>query len=69
MTHVWTLKIRHSGEEDDVLLFYKREKAEKFVSYYFQNGHRTLPSDFSELGEYLFANDIGYFDIWHLAIQ
>ena len=28
MTHVYTLKIRYSGEEDDVFVFSSKEKAE-----------------------------------------
>ena len=32
MTHVYTLKIRYSGEEDDVYVFSTREKAEALSS-------------------------------------
>jgi len=61
MTHVYTLKIRYSGEEDDVFVFSTREKAEAQVFSYFQmeTSNKTL----SQLTNFLFEEDIGYYDI------
>jgi hypothetical protein len=59
--YVYTLKIRYSGEEDDVFVFYTKEKAEAKVYDYFECyrfGH-----DIDALQEHLFSKDIGYFDI------
>ena len=62
MTHVYTLKIRYSGEEDDVYVFSTIEKANAKVFEYFEEhvGEYELINPFQE---YLFSNDIGYFDI------
>ena len=62
MTHVYTLKIRYSGEEDDVFVFSTREKAEAMVYEFFEHIEepRMKLDDFQE---YLFVADIGYFDI------
>ncbi len=64
MTHVYTLKIRYSGEEDDVFVFSTREKAEAQVFEYFEHlfdeEHGLKLDDFQE---HLFTEDIGYFDI------
>ena len=62
MTHVYTLKIRYSGEEDDVFVFSTREKAEAQVYAYFE--HIEKPQmKLDDFQEYLFSQDIGYFDI------
>tara|TARA_B100000287_G_scaffold146428_1_gene138140 strand:- start:160 stop:366 length:207 start_codon:yes stop_codon:yes gene_type:complete len=68
MTHVYTLKIRYSGEEDDVFVFSTREKAEAQVYAYFE--HITKPRmKIDDFQEYLFVADIGYFDIEHQEIN
>ena len=62
MTHVYTLKIRYSGEEDDVFVFSTKEKAEAKVFEYFEK--QQVPNwNIDDFQEYLFSNDIGYFDI------
>ena len=62
MTHVYILKIRYSGEEDDVFVFSTREKAETYVYTYFE--HITKPQmKLDDFEEYLFVADIGYFNI------
>jgi len=65
MTHVYTLKMRYSGEEDDVYVFSTKEKAEAKVFEYFEEA--VLWSGVSwtcdTFQEYLFSRDIGYFDI------
>ena len=75
MTHVYTLKIRYSGEEDDVFVFSTREKAEAQAHAYF---HCTLGDGWEidytkwhidDFEEYLFSRDIGYFDIQHHKIN
>jgi len=62
--YVYTLKIRYSGEEDDVFVFYTKEKAEAKVFEYFEHlfdeEHCLNLNDFQE---YLFSEDIGYFDL------
>ena len=74
MTHVYTLKIRFSGEEDDVFVFSTREKAEAKVFEYFEDhavdfSRVSTPDMISSCGlinafqEHLFSRDIGYFDI------
>tara|TARA_R100001082_G_C4312034_1_gene137175 strand:+ start:577 stop:783 length:207 start_codon:yes stop_codon:yes gene_type:complete len=68
MTHVYTLKIRYSGEEDDVFVFSTREKAEAMVYEFFE--HITKPRmELDDFQEYLFVADIGYFDIEHQKIN
>ena len=62
MTHVYTLKIRYSGEEDDVFVFSTREQAEAHVYAYFE--HITKPQmKLGDFEEYLFVADIGHFNI------
>ena len=62
MTHVYTLKIRYSGEEDDVFVFATLEKASEAVYEYFE--HIKSPRmSLDSFEEYLFSQDIGYFDI------
>ena len=62
MTHVYTLKIRYSGEEDDVYVFSTKEKAEAKVFEYFEK--QQVPNwSIDDFQEYLFSKDIGYFDI------
>ena len=63
MTHVYTLKIRFSGEEDDVYVFSTKEKAEAKVFEYFEKSHLRQTRSIDELREHLFHLDIGYFDI------
>ena len=65
MTHVYTLKIRHSGEEDDVFLFHLlRDARAKVFEFFEEPVPPALTSkaldDFQEL---LFTKNIGYFDI------
>jgi len=67
MTHVYTLKIRYSGEEDEVFVFSTRKKAEAQVFAYFDM--QTSTKTFSELTNWLFRDDIGYFDIEHQKIN
>ena len=62
MTHVYTLKIRYSGEEDDVYVFSTKGKAEAKVFEYFEE-HADGYGLINPFQEYLFSNDIGYFDI------
>ena len=65
MTHVYTLKIRYSGEEDDVFLFHLLRDARAKVYDYFGEPkpsaltHKVLDN----FQEHLFSQDIGYFDI------
>ena len=61
MDYVYTLKIRYSGDEDDVFVFSTKEKAEAQIFKYFQmeTSNKTL----SQLTDFLFREDIGYYDI------
>ena len=64
MTHVYTLKIRYSGEEDDVFVFSTIEKANAYVFEYFEAvdlGHAD--GNINDFQEHLFSLDLGYFDI------
>ena len=63
MTHVYTLKIRYSGEEDDVYVFSTREKAEAKVFEYFEDHATVELGEINAFQEHLFSQDIGYFDI------
>ena len=65
MTHVYTLKIRHSGEEDDVFVFSTRGKAEAHVFEYFEEAFLSSGVSWTcdTFQEYLFSEDVGYFDI------
>ena len=63
MTHVYTLKIRYIGEEDDVYVFSTKEKAEAKVFEYFEKTDLRETFCIEELQEHLFHLDIGYFDI------
>ena len=63
MTHVYTLKIRYSGEEDDVYVFSTREKAEAKAFEYFEKPNNWQDWNIDEFQEYLFSWDLGYFDI------
>ena len=62
MTHVYTLKIRYSGEEDDVFVFSSKEKAEAKAFEYFEK-QDVSNWNIDDFEEYLFSRDIGYFDI------
>ena len=71
MTHVYTLKIRYSGEEDDVFLFHLLRDARAAVFEFFEE---PVPSALTskaldEFQEHLFSQDIGYFDIEHKIIN
>ena len=64
---VYTLKIRYSGEEDDVFVYDSLQAAQSDVFDYFECyrfGH-----DIDALQEHLFSKDIGYFDIEHKKIN
>ena len=63
MTHVYTLKIRYSGEEDDVYAFSTKEKAEAKVFEYFEDHATVELGEINAFQEHLFSRDIGYFDI------
>ena len=63
MTHVYTLKIRYSGEEDDVYVFSTKEKAEAKVFEYFEDHTSGETWTCEAFQEYLFTGAIGYFDI------
>lgn len=63
---IWVLKIRCSGEEDDVFLFASKEEAEEYAmhEYYTMDGYKDYTGeDMEEYWEFLVANDIGHFDI------
>ena len=68
MTHVYTLKIRYSGEEDDVFVFSTLFKAAEAVYEYFEHTEEPRMS-LDNFQEYLFRLDIGYFDIEHQEIN
>ena len=68
MDYVYTLKIRYSGEEDDVFVFSTKEKAEAQVYEYFDHIEKPLMK-LDDFEEYLFSQDIGYFDIEHNKIN
>ena len=69
--HVYVLKIRHSGEEDDVYVFYKHEDAcYKAFEYFEMLMSSTDPArDINDLEEWLFEYDKGYFQIFSTNIQ
>ncbi len=65
MTHVYTLKIRYSGEEDDVFLFHLLRDARAKVYDYFEKPRPSALTSkaLDDFQEHLFSQDIGYFDI------
>ena len=65
MTHVYTLKIRYSGEEDDVFVFHLLRDARSAVYDYFEKPKPSALTSkaLADFQEYLFIADIGYFDI------
>ncbi len=69
MTHVYTLKIRYSGEEDEVYVFSTREKAEAMVYEFFEDTEGKSNLELDDFQEYLFVNDIGFFDIENQKIN
>ena len=71
MTHVYTLKIRYSGEEDDVFLFHLlRDARAKVYDYFNKPKPPALTSKaLDDFQEHLFSQDIGYFDIEHKKIN
>ena len=64
---VYVLQTRYSGEEDEVFLFTTKESAEKHAFEYFEYYADNF-KDIEELEEYLFSNDIGYFNIYQTKI-
>lgn len=65
MNYIWILKVRHSGEEDDVFLFASREQAEDAVmDGYFADRITYKGNSIEEFSELLMDQDIGYFDIF-----
>ena len=72
MKMAWILKIRRSGDEDDVFLFDNIAKIRKVVLEYFDldiNELRGSPQSLDGLQDYLMQDDIGYFDVWKEVIQ
>ena len=71
MTHVYTLKIRYSGEEDDVFLFHLLRDARAKVYDYFEKPRPSALTSkaLDNFQEHLFSQDIGYFDIEHKKIN
>ena len=62
---VWVLQVRKSGEEDDVYLFTEEEFAENALFEYFSDEKidEEWKADVDAFGSYLYANEIGYYDI------
>ncbi len=72
MNMAWVLKIRRSGDEDDVFLFDNIMKIRKVVLEYFDldiNELRGSHQSLDGLQDYLMQDDIGYFDVWKEVIQ
>ena len=69
--HVYVLKIRHSGEEDDVYVFHEHKDAcEKAFEYFEMLMSSTDPvRDINDLEEWLFEYDKGYFQIFSTNVQ
>ena len=64
----YTLKIRYSGEEDDVFVFSSKENAEAQVYEYF--GHIEKPlMKLEDFQRFLARQDIGYFNIEHSKVK
>ena len=69
--HVYVLKIRYSGEEDDVYVFNLYEDAcYKAFEYFEMHMSSNDPvQDIDELQDWLFKIDKGYFQIFSTNIQ
>ena len=69
--HVYVLKIRHSGEEDDVYVFNLYEDACYKAFEYFEMLMNSADPvrDIDDLEEWLFEYDKGYFQIFSTNIQ
>ena len=69
--HVYVLKIRHSGEEDDVYVFNLYEDAcFKAFEYFEMHMSSSDPvTDIDELEDWLFEYNKGYFQILSTNIQ
>ena len=72
MNEVYVLQIRHSGEEDEVFLFWLLRDARAKVYDFF--GERveeyvTTQRSLDNLEERLFTQDKGYFSIYTATIQ
>ena len=69
--HVYVLKIRHSGEEDDVYVFNLYEDACFKAFEYFEMpiSGATSSGSIDDLEEWLFEYDKGYFQIFSTNIQ
>lgn len=64
MDEIYVLKIRWSGEEDDVFLFHDEEDAHKAVIEYFELDEEWIDnSEYADAEDYLLHKEIGYFDI------
>lgn len=69
---VYVLKIRYSGEEDDVYVFHKYGDAcVKAFEYFDMLRDHTIPEDMDikRLDEWCYDSDRGYFVIFHTNIQ
>ena len=68
--HVYVLKIRTSGEEDDVYVFHKYEDACYKAFEYFEMLMSSIDPvrDIDELKDWLFEVDKGYFKIFSTNI-
>ena len=72
MRMAWVLKIRRSGDEDDVFLFDDLVKIRSVIFEYFDLDMDELPSlhrSLDGLQDYLMQDDIGYFDVWREPIR
>ena len=68
--NVWVLKIRWSGEEDDVYLFTDKEKAESFAMHNYFDGYTDgVWQGIEEYNTFIHEKDIGYFDIFLQCVK
>ena len=69
--HVYVLKIRHSGEEDEVYVFNLYEDACYKAFEYFEMPMSDIDpmESIDDLEEWLFEYDKGYFQIFSTNIQ
>lgn len=69
--HVYVLKIRTFGEEDDVYVFHEYKDACEKVFEYFEMLEEDTDAEnqINELEEWLFEYEKGYFQIFSTNIQ
>ena len=64
MDEIYVLKIRWSGEEDDVFLFHDEDDAQKAVNEYFELDEQWIDDNgYADVEDYILHKEIGYFDI------